>query len=75
VGEPPHLIYGDIVLQANPPDHDKIGDSIDESQYGTNRTATGYNRTEMDEKYCKEAAKPLEASQECYKIVHKSINC
>jgi len=45
--EAPSLAYGD-----NPANLRRPKD-VDESQYGTNRTVTGYNRSEMDEKYCK----------------------
>jgi hypothetical protein len=38
--------------------------------YGTNRTVTGYDRSEMDEKYCHGAN-----VSRCYQVVHQSLNC
>ena len=47
--------------------------AINEAEYGTNRTATGYDRVEMDEKYCKNLSQ--DEDTKCYRVVHQSINC
>jgi hypothetical protein len=59
--EPPSLAYGDNPANLRRPKE------VDESQYGTNRTVTGYSRSEMDEKYCKETPTQNENSIESEK--------
>jgi hypothetical protein len=38
------------------------GGELSAADYGTNRTLTGYDRVEMDEKYCKGVTESLNSS-------------
>ena len=52
-----------------------------EADYSTNRTASGYDREVMDEKYCNNDQHEYSIDEQnnsfhhCYSVVHQSVNC